>query len=157
MTDHGLGGRLSISTTVSWLPFLCSRRSGEEFQVQAASRCQVNTHIKLTSHESKRIATWMGFARFPLPWSFRSLLQNNCRGPARPFGLSSKYGLGVSIFFVISRFLITRLLLCEHERYGTVGLRNFYISSSLKSSPFLLRTWDAFGYSVSLAFEPQSG
>ena len=35
-------------------------------------------------------------------------------------------GLGVSIFFVISGFLITTLLMREQERSGSISLRNFY-------------------------------
>jgi peptidoglycan/LPS O-acetylase OafA/YrhL len=34
--------------------------------------------------------------------------------------------LGVEVFFVISGYLITMLLLSEHRRSGSVGLKNFW-------------------------------
>src|SRR5277367_3553464 len=40
-------------------------------------------------------------------------------------------GLGVLIFFVISGFLITWLLLKEHEKRGSVSLRRFYARRAL--------------------------
>ncbi len=44
-------------------------------------------------------------------------------------------GLGVLIFFVISGFLITWLLLKEDERSGTVSLKRFYARRSLRIFP----------------------
>ena len=46
--------------------------------------------------------------------------------------------LGVDIFFVLSGFLITSLLLQEHETTGTIGLRNFYIRRALRLLPALV-------------------
>jgi peptidoglycan/LPS O-acetylase OafA/YrhL len=42
---------------------------------------------------------------------------------------------GVDIFFVVSGFLITTLLLREMERYGTISLRDFYIRRALRIWP----------------------
>jgi peptidoglycan/LPS O-acetylase OafA/YrhL len=46
--------------------------------------------------------------------------------------------LGVTIFFFISGFIITRLLLREDERTGTVRLSRFYIRRWFRLSPALL-------------------
>jgi len=55
--------------------------------------------------------------------------------------------LGVSIFFVLSGFLITRLLLGEWERTGDVSLRRFYLRRALRIFPayyaFILLTMAA--------------
>jgi len=49
---------------------------------------------------------------------------------------SSSFGpLGVRIFFVISGMLITRLLVEEHERSGTISLRAFYIRRTIRIFP----------------------
>ena len=46
------------------------------------------------------------------------------------------YGaLGVHIFFVLSGYLITNLLLREHERTSTVSLRDFYIRRAFRIFP----------------------
>jgi peptidoglycan/LPS O-acetylase OafA/YrhL len=42
---------------------------------------------------------------------------------------------GVQIFFVISGFLITGLLLKEKTTYGTISLKNFYIKRTLRIFP----------------------
>jgi peptidoglycan/LPS O-acetylase OafA/YrhL len=49
---------------------------------------------------------------------------------------------GVRIFFVISGYLITTLLLREHEKTGTISLRDFYIRRAYRILPA------AFAYMV---------
>jgi peptidoglycan/LPS O-acetylase OafA/YrhL len=45
--------------------------------------------------------------------------------------------LGVEVFFVISGYLITLLLIGEHERSGTVSLRGFYVRRARRLLPAL--------------------
>lgn len=54
--------------------------------------------------------------------------------PSAPF----PGGLGVDIFFVISGYLITRILLAELDRSGQVDLKAFYIKRALRLYPALL-------------------
>jgi peptidoglycan/LPS O-acetylase OafA/YrhL len=51
--------------------------------------------------------------------------------------LSGGY-IGVDLFFVLSSFLITSLLLEEYEATRTLNLRNFYVRRALRLSPGLL-------------------
>ena len=53
-------------------------------------------------------------------------------GPAYAFAYAN---LGVRIFFVISGFLITTLLLHEENQIGTVSLRDFYIRRAYRILP----------------------
>ncbi|HJX91167.1 MAG TPA: acyltransferase [Pyrinomonadaceae bacterium] len=46
--------------------------------------------------------------------------------------------IGVDIFFVLSGFLITGLLLQEHQITGTISLKNFYIRRALRLLPALV-------------------
>jgi peptidoglycan/LPS O-acetylase OafA/YrhL len=43
--------------------------------------------------------------------------------------------LGVDIFFVLSGFLITSILLGEYEKTGTISLKNFYVRRCLRLVP----------------------
>ena len=42
---------------------------------------------------------------------------------------------GVLIFFVISGYLITRLLLNEHQKSGSISLRGFYLRRAMRILP----------------------
>jgi len=52
--------------------------------------------------------------------------------------------LGVTIFFVLSGFLITYLLLSEEQRFNTISIKNFYIRR-------ILRIWPLYYFIVILA------
>lgn len=47
-------------------------------------------------------------------------------------------GFGVSVFFFISGFLISRLLLAEEKRYGTIFLGKFYVRRFIRLLPPLM-------------------
>jgi peptidoglycan/LPS O-acetylase OafA/YrhL len=47
-------------------------------------------------------------------------------------------GAGVEVFFVLSGFIITYLLLAEHEQTGEVALRRFWLRRVLRLAPALL-------------------
>ncbi len=47
-------------------------------------------------------------------------------------------GFGVTLFFFISGFLITRLLIAEHKASGTISLYHFYLRRALRLYPALL-------------------
>ncbi|HZP95128.1 MAG TPA: acyltransferase [Candidatus Limnocylindria bacterium] len=49
--------------------------------------------------------------------------------------VTAKGAMGVDLFFVISGFLITLLLLRERERYGAFSLRGFYTRRALRILP----------------------
>ena len=56
-------------------------------------------------------------------------------------GFGAPGGLGVLMFFVISGFLITWLLLKEYERRGTVSLHQFYWRRVLRIVPAFYVYW----------------
>lgn len=53
------------------------------------------------------------------------------------FGVEGGF-IGVDVFFALSGFLITRLLVDEHFRTGGVSLKNFYIRRALRLFPALI-------------------
>lgn len=50
-------------------------------------------------------------------------------------GLTGAGGIGVGIFFVLSGYLITSLLLREHSNRGRISLRDFYVRRALRIWP----------------------
>ena len=60
--------------------------------------------------------------------------------------------LGVRIFFIISGYLITKLLLSEREKTSTIGLREFYIRRAYRILPaalaFMLPVFVIFWYEL---------
>ncbi len=52
--------------------------------------------------------------------------------------------IGVEIFFVLSGFLITSLLVSEYDRYGSVSLGHFYMRRVLRLGPALIALLFAF-------------
>src|SRR6266571_4765617 len=53
------------------------------------------------------------------------------------FGWPGEGTLGVDLFFVLSGFLITTLLLEEHERMGAISIRAFYRRRARRLLPAL--------------------
>jgi peptidoglycan/LPS O-acetylase OafA/YrhL len=52
--------------------------------------------------------------------------------------------LGVDLFFVLSGFLITTLILEEHQRTGTISLRQFYVRRARRLLPALFAMLSAY-------------
>lgn len=64
--------------------------------------------------------------------------------------------LGVDLFFVISGFLITTLLLREHQRTGRISIRDFYWRRALRILPLYLLVVTALG-AYYVLINPQPG
>jgi peptidoglycan/LPS O-acetylase OafA/YrhL len=76
-----------------------------------------------------------------------------------PFDLFRDGGFGVNVFFVISGFLITKLLLEEEELNKKISLKDFYIRRCLRIFPayyFVLFVYFILQLSGILSFEHQS-
>ena len=59
----------------------------------------------------------------------------NLNFPPYTHKLSSFGSFGVKVFFVISGYLITRLLMAEEARYGRISIGDFYIRRSFRIWP----------------------
>lgn len=74
-----------------------------------------------------------GSATFPPTWHlpdwFASIIENA--------------ELGVYVFFVISGFLITRLLMAERSKTGTISIKNFYVRRTFRIWPAFYAFWIA--------------
>src|SRR5690242_5796871 len=75
--------------------------------------------------------------------SIALVLFSHCLGTRFFFSPSIRAGildpgrLGVRVFFIISGYLITRLLLQEQDRTGTISLKNFYLRRAFRIMPAL--------------------
>src|SRR5947199_4929814 len=56
------------------------------------------------------------------------------------FGTIVPGGMGVTIFFFLSGYLITTLMLVESERSGNIAIQSFYIRRIFRLAPPLLIT-----------------
>jgi peptidoglycan/LPS O-acetylase OafA/YrhL len=73
-----------------------------------------------------------------------ALMSFKLRGAGRDVA-AALGGMGVSVFFVISGFLITHLLLREQEKTGEISLRDFYVRRTF-------RIWPAFYFFLLVCF-----
>lgn len=84
---------------------------------------------------------------------FSSPLKLSC---FRIYSTNSSASLAVTLFFVISGFLITTLLLNEKEKYHTINIFNFYVRRTLRIWPlyyfiiFLVILYNVMNYDVHL-------
>jgi peptidoglycan/LPS O-acetylase OafA/YrhL len=90
---------------------------------------------------SSRIASLDGMRALSISMVLLSHLQGTEGFPLGPraLGAAGDIGyLGVRVFFVISGFLITALLVSEHDRKGTISLVDFYVRRSYRILPAFL-------------------
>lgn len=66
--------------------------------------------------------------------SILAVLWHHSGGPA-PIEILGRGQLGVHLFFAISGFLITTLLVREWDRYGCISIRDFFVRRSLRIFP----------------------
>lgn len=64
-----------------------------------------------------------------------AVIWHHAHGDGAGWPISGHGFLGVDLFFVLSGFLITTLLLRERSRSGTISLRNFYARRTLRIFP----------------------
>src|SRR5260370_42605751 len=78
---------------------------------------------------------WRALAIVLVLLAHSSATTNPLQFPDFMRAITTQGGLGVRIFFVISGFLITLLLLMEHRQYGFISLRNFYVRRAIRILP----------------------
>ncbi len=96
---------------------------------------------------------WRAVAIAAVILSHGILLHGAAARPTRAIGYIAGHlgGLGVALFFAISGFLITTLLLEEHDKWGRISLRGFYVRRVFRILPA------AYLYLIVLAIAAGSG
>src|SRR6266545_3806930 len=84
---------------------------------------------------SRRMPALDGLRAISIAFVLFSHAQGTAGAP--DFGIAELARIGVRIFFVLSGFLITTLLLAEHERTGRISIVDFYIRRFFRIFPAL--------------------
>jgi peptidoglycan/LPS O-acetylase OafA/YrhL len=121
--------------------FKCTRRNGASLQATEAIKPAINAaEPRLSGSVAPIHFPWLTEMRFLT--AFAVLIHHiettrNVMGLGPyPQGLMQVMGPnGVRVFFVLSGFLITHLLLSEVQRTGTVAVKKFYIRRALRIWP----------------------
>ena len=87
------------------------------------------------SHEAFRNTKFFGSLDGLRCISILAVIWHHTGGHSFDFPLAGRGYHGVTLFFAISGFLITTLLLREKEKKGTIDLKKFYIRRSLRIFP----------------------
>jgi peptidoglycan/LPS O-acetylase OafA/YrhL len=118
--------------------------AGEPIDADVCTELQ--PHEKIQAAESAAMPSWVNRGRVPSLDGFRALsialvmaahltFNRTTRGMSHFVWLRPWGGTGVDIFFFISGFLITLLLLREMRENKTISLRNFYMRRVLRIMP----------------------
>lgn len=86
----------------------------------------------------RAVAFLMVFFYHGVPKTLMNVAWNNDLADSLWFTLIRLGGYGVALFFSLSAFLITKLLLLERQTSGDIGVRNFYIRRSLRIWPLYI-------------------
>src|ERR1035438_426187 len=97
--------------------------------VNVPGRAHQDIQSRIQGHHIPALDAVRGIAALMVVFTHMDLLP-------RQFG-----ALGVAIFFVLSGFLITWLLLRENDQAGDVSLRNFYVRRTLRIFPAFYVFW----------------
>src|SRR5215470_5272398 len=95
----------------------------------------VQQTISPTAATSKRIPTLDGLRAVSIVLVLLNHLVGTVYYPAILSPLGSFGNFGVRVFFVISGYLITSLLIKEDERTGSISLKNFYLRRVFRIFP----------------------
>lgn len=83
-----------------------------------------------------------GIPQFPR-WvnsAIHGVVPRSASGPNLGYQLQQNGWTGVQLFFILSGYLITTLLLREEHRYGRISLRSFWVRRALRIQPLYFLT-----------------